>query len=126
MREIFSFIFGLITDPLSLPIDTWKEWLILGVIGTVAYIIAYRYVGTLYRSGDINGSTVGSIIHWVIRLLVFVLIWAINYSIIWIIKFIASHWIIVFSILGSIIMIIAISCAIIWVCRKYGRQSLSK
>lgn len=33
MREILSFIFDMATDPLTLPIEPWKEWIILGVIG---------------------------------------------------------------------------------------------
>lgn len=126
MREVLSFIFDRITDPLGLPIDTWKEWLILGLIEVAAYVIAYRYVGRLYQSGDIDGKTIGSIVHWIIRFLVFIIIWAITYSIIWIVKFITTHWIIVFSILGGIIVTAAISYLVVQVTKKYNRASLPK
>lgn len=126
MREVLSFIFDRIIDPLSLPIDTWKEWLILGIIEIAAYIIAYRCVGSLYQSGNIDGKTIGSIIHWIIRLLVFIVIWAITYSIIWIVKFITTHLVIVLSILVGIIVITAISYLIVRVTKKYDRPSFPK
>ena len=60
MRELFSFIFDKLTDPLGLPIAAWKEWLILLVLGELAYIIAFRVVGDMYDSGDIFTSIGGS------------------------------------------------------------------
>ena len=69
MRAILSFIFDLATDPLDLPIDWWKEWLIMGVIGVVAYVLSYSIVGWLYDLGYISTRTGGSLAHWIIRLL---------------------------------------------------------
>ena len=48
MRELFSFIFDKLTDPLGLPIAVWKEWLILLILGELAYIIAFSVFGDMY------------------------------------------------------------------------------
>ena len=78
MRELFSFIFDKLTDPLGLPIAAWKEWLILLVLGELAYIIAFRVVGDMYVSGVIFTRIGGSFFHWFFRLIVFVAMWAIT------------------------------------------------
>ena len=47
---MFKFIFDLITEPLGLPIEWYYEWIILLVIGEIAYRVAYDKVGGLYQS----------------------------------------------------------------------------
>ena len=93
MRELFSFIFDRITDPLGLPIEPWKEWIILLIIGAAAFRIAFRSVGDMYNSGAISGGFAGSFFHWVIRFFVFVAIWAVTYTVIEATKFVIAHWI---------------------------------
>lgn len=39
---MFKFIFDLITEPLGLPIEWYYEWIILLVIGEMAYRVAYN------------------------------------------------------------------------------------
>ena len=48
MREVLSFLFDRITDPLGLPIAWYWEWIILAVIELAAFAIAFRAVGDLY------------------------------------------------------------------------------
>ena len=48
MSAIFKFLFERATDPLGLPINTLYEYIILAVIGAVAYGIAYSKVGDLF------------------------------------------------------------------------------
>ena len=117
MREILSFIFGKLTDPLGLPLVWYKEWLILAVIGFAAYIITYKAVGELYSDGWIDGSTAGSILHWVIRFIFFVVIWAITYAVIWLTKIIFAHWVIVVGILGGLLVVGAITYILIYHCK---------
>ena len=64
---MFRFIFDLVTEPLGLPIDWYYEWIILGVIGYIAYLIAYDKVGSLYHGDFISGRAAGSFFHWIIR-----------------------------------------------------------
>ena len=88
---MFKFIFDLITEPLGLPIEWYYEWIILLVIGEMAYRVAYNKVGVLYQSGSISGKSAGSFFHWIIRTVVFVAIWAVTYGVIWIGKFVMAH-----------------------------------
>ena len=44
---MFKFIFDLAIEPLGLPIEWYYEWIILAVIGYIAYLIAYEKVGSL-------------------------------------------------------------------------------
>ena len=41
---MFEFIFDLATEPLGLPIKWYYEWIILLVIGEIAYHVAYDKV----------------------------------------------------------------------------------
>lgn len=109
MRTLFSFIFDKLTDPLGLPIAVWKEWLILFALGKLAYTIAFRVVGDMYGAGDISTSIGGGLFHWLIRLIVFLVIWAVVNGAIRVWQFCAMHWIAAVSILGGLLV-----CGIIW------------
>ena len=123
MREVLSFLFDRITDPLGLPIAWYWEWIILAIIAFAAYAIAFRTVGDLYDGGMISGSTDGSILHWIIRLIVFVVIWAVTYFVIWLAKLIFAHWLLIVSILGGILVTAAIICLIVRYTRKGGENN---
>lgn len=88
---MFRFIFDLATEPLGLPIDWYYEWIILGVIGYIAYLIAYDKVGSLYHGDFISGRAAGSFFHWIIRTIYFIVMWAITYGVIWTGKFVMAH-----------------------------------
>ena len=123
MREVLSFLFDRITNPLGLPIAWYWEWIILAVIELAAFAIAFRAVGNLYADGMISGSTAGSVLHWIIRLIVFVVIWAITYFVIWLAKLIFAHWLLIVSILGGVLVIAAIVCLIVRYTRKGGENN---
>ena len=123
MREVLSFLFDRITDPLGLPIAWYWEWIVLAIITFAAYAIAFRAVGDLYDGGMISGSASGSILHWIIRLIVFVAIWAITDFVIWLAKLIFAHWILIVSILGGILVTAAIICLIVRYTRKGGENN---
>lgn len=106
MREIFSFIFDKVTDPLTLPIHPLWEWFILGVIGFIAYKVAYRKVGNLYRAEIISGRFAGSLCHWIIRFLIFVPIWAVVYWTIVFVQWIIANWVTAIVVLTTVIALI--------------------
>lgn len=91
---MWKLIFDFLTEPLGLPIEWYWEYLILAVIGVIAYIVAYRCVGNLYDNGDISGRGTGSFLHWLIRLIFFAVIWAITYGVIVAGKWIIAHWVV--------------------------------
>lgn len=104
---MFKLLFEFLTEPLGLPIEWYWEYVILAVIGTFAYIIAYNCVGSMYSEGLISGRGIGSFFHWLIRLVFFVIIWAITYGIIALVKWICANWILVLCILGGIVVLAA-------------------
>ena len=77
----------------------------------------------LYDGGMISGSAAGSILHWIIRLIVFVVIWAVTYFVIWLAKLIFAHWLLIVSILGGILVTAAIICLIVRYTRKGGENN---
>ena len=105
---MLKFIFQRLTDPLGLPLAWYWEWLILVIISAIAFGLAYNVVGAMYEEDMIDGKGCGSAFHWIIRLLVFVIIWAVTYGIIWLVKWICINWVLVLSILGGIVLVAGI------------------
>ena len=93
---MLKFLFGVLTDPLGLPIDAIWEYLILAVIGAIAFGIAWNIS---------PGGELGSLIHWVVRLIAFVILWAIVYGIIALVQWIFANWVLILCILGGIVVI---------------------
>ena len=84
MRPIYSFIFERLTDPLTLPINPLWEYVILLIIGKIAFKIAW----------DASpGGFFGSTIHWSVRAIAMVAIWAVTYAVIVAGQFVIAHWI---------------------------------
>ena len=107
---MFKFIFDLATEPLGLPI----EWIVLLVIGEIAYRVAYDKVGVLYHNGSISGRSAGSFFHWIIRTVVFLVMWAITYGVIWIGKFVMAHKIRVTIGICSIVVVVIAVKLLVW------------
>lgn len=102
MSAIFKFLFERATDPLGLPINAFYEYIILAVIGAVAYSIAYSKVGDMYHGSLISGRTEGSFFHWLIRLILFVGLWLLAYGAIQGYYFVTANWQIILMIAGSV------------------------
>lgn len=119
---MFKFIFDLLTDPLGLPVEWYWEYIILLVIGALAYAVAYRCVGDMYSGGMIDGSTSGSFFHWLIRLILFVILWAVTYGIIAAVKWLTDNWVLVLSILGGVVAAVGIAAVIAIIVRKQKKK----
>lgn len=115
--KMFKFVFDLLTEPLGLPIEWYKEWIILGIIEAVAFSHAFDDVRGLYRSNIISGGMQGSFFHWIIRTFYCIVLWAIAYGVIWVGKIVIEHKILVGVILGIILLIVLV--VYIW---KWYRQ----
>ena len=92
---MFKLIFEILTDPLGLPINALWEYLILAIINAVAFKIG--------RDAS-PGGTWGSAIHWAVRLIAFVIIWAITYGVIALAKWIFANWIIALCIVAGLVI----------------------
>ncbi len=89
---MLKMIFELLIAPLGLPIAWHWEYLILTLIGAIAFVISFKIIGKLYRLDFISGRMEGSFFHWLIRLIVFASLWAISYGAIMIIQLIIVQW----------------------------------
>lgn len=101
---MYKFIFDLLTDPLGLPISFIWEYLILLALNEIAFQIAWNAS---------PGGRFGSEIHWAVRLPTFVVLWAVTYAIISVVKWICANWVIIVSVIGAIVLIIGIVTVII-------------
>ena len=121
LREIFSFCFDRLIDPLTLPIHPVSEWIILWLLNKFAYLFAYKRVGDLYHSGAIYGSFMGSLFHWMIRFLAFVAIWWITNVMIHVYQFVAAYWLAILMCVGGGMMTMTIGV----VCYYFGYKKLN-
>lgn len=119
---MFKMIFGFLTEPLGLPIEWYWEYIILAAIGGIAYIIAYNTVGDMYRADFISGRTSGSFFHWLIRLFVFAIIWAVTYGVIWIVKLITANWQVMLMVSGIAVGVIGLLAFVIFVLQKINKS----
>lgn len=111
---MFKFIFDLVTEPLGLPIEWYKEWIILAIIDRLGFSIAYEKVNGLYHSHMISGQMSGSFFHWVIRSFYFIVIWAITYCAIAVGKFVLENKVLTGVIAGTVLLIIIAVKVFLW------------
>ncbi len=123
MSAIFKLIFEWATDPLSLPIAWYLEWLIMVVIGEIAYRVAFAKVGQMRDRGLIDSSTASSFVHWLIRLTLYVVMWAVTYGVILTVKFVIAHWAAVLLTLFALFVAVYGIVEIIDYCKKIGEKT---
>ena len=106
MTELIKFIFEYLTEPLGLPIEWWQEYMIMFVVGEIAFRFAFAKVGDLYDFGYIHTRMAGKVLHWSIRLITYVVVWAVMRGVIWLYRFVLANWITVLSVVLSVILLI--------------------
>lgn len=103
-RKSLKPIFDLLTDPLQLPLPVVWDYIIMIILGVIAFKIAWNIVDKLEI-----GGTLGSIIHWTVRFVVLVAEWAIVTAMIKCYGWIVSHWILIAIIIAAIVMLIILT-----------------
>lgn len=103
-------LFDLITSPFFIFENPICDYVVLAIIGYIAYKVAFCTVGDLGLRGE-----AGSIAHWIIRFFVFVFICFICCVAITLITFIINNWI--------IITISAILLLVIYVLKIYANKN---
>lgn len=98
-----KFIFDLITSPYSLFDDPIYNYVAMAIVGSIAFIIAWNIVG---KSG-IRGE-LGSILHWTIRIIAFIVLWILFSILISIIIFIINNWTMILMCLIILIVLLII------------------
>lgn len=115
MKYILKPIFEIITGEYILFDNVIQNYITMSIIGMIAYIIAKKLVGYLYKEDFIDGRTLGSIIHWATRLIVFSLLFYIFAGFLWLTKFVIKYK----NIILNSIILLAISIIVFKNIRKY-------
>lgn len=102
MYEIYSTVFQLLTGKLELMDSYIDNYIIMTIIGVVAFSVAYSLVGKLYKHKIIVDRESGSLFHWTIRLIIFI---GLFYSIKFIINNVELFIIIAFILIAFSILI---------------------
>lgn len=107
MRILLKPLFEIITGDIAVCGSVIYNYIIMFILGEIAFRLAFKLVGDLYHSGIIGSRSIGSLLHWLFRLIIYVCIAYILRGIIWLYYFIKGVplWV-RFSILGGIISLI--------------------
>lgn len=108
---LYKLIFEFFTEPLGLPIQWYWEYIILGIIGAIAFKIAWEVS---------PGGRFGSEIHWFVRIIAFVILWAIVRGAIATVQWLISNW--VLALIVSIVLVALISSIILVVKKREQKR----
>lgn len=99
--KINKFLYEILISPLDLPVNPIIEYLILGIIGIVAFKIAWK---------TSPGGIWGSVIHYSVRFITFTAMWAITRIVIIAVKWITENIVLVSIIFSCLVLAIIILC----------------
>lgn len=103
------FLFDFITSGFSLFENPFYNFIAMAIVGSIAFSIAWNVVDVLgFR------KSLGSAVHWTVRLIAFASIWFVFLLIINMFKFIIENWI--------IILISAVALIILFIIMKYAKN----
>lgn len=108
---LYKLIFEFLTEPLGLSIQWYWEYIILGIIGAIAFKIAWEVS---------PGGRFGSEIHWLVRIITFVILWAIVRGAITAVQWLISNW--VLALIVSFVLVALISCIILVVKKREQKR----
>lgn len=122
MKEILKPIFEWLTGNYNLFDNIIYNYIAMAIVGLLAFTIAWEFVGELYNSDLIRGRAIGSIIHWVVRFIAFVVIFSVFSIIIWFIKLILSIPVLVWWMVLGITMAMIICVLVRHFLKKDGNH----
>ena len=115
MSEFMDFI----TLPLGLPINPLLEFVVMAIIGEVVYRIAYS------AAGDLGGtSSERSVLHWLIRIPLYFMVWAFVCGCILAYHYIAENpWVLI--VLGGVVIAIVTIIIVVKVRKRKDKNGKS-
>jgi len=91
LTGMLKFIFETLTGECTLFENILVDKIYLAIVGSIAFYIAWKVVGNLYHDGLIYGSAIGKIIHWLVRAIVFLVVFYIGFFIVKVYEFIILY-----------------------------------
>lgn len=102
MKQILKPIFEMITGEYILFENIIQNYIAMTIIGIIAFSIAWKTVEKLYQNHIIEGKIIGSIIHWSVRLIVFLIVFYIAIGFLWLTKVFVKYKNIMIMLIGGI------------------------
>ena len=96
-------IFDLLTSPLNVSDNYLIDYIIMAMIGFVAFEMAFKIVGNTGIRGE-----VGSILPWSIRCVLFLLLWFLCSIIISVVKYVTEHTLLSLILFSGVIVAICL------------------
>lgn len=95
MKVILKPLFEILTGDVAVCDNIIYNYLIMLIVGEIAFRFAFSLVGDAYDANPISGKSMGSILHWGIRLIIYVIIAYLIRGAIWLYNFIVGipHWV---------------------------------
>lgn len=115
--KLKKILFDLITSPLTISDNYFIDFIIMSIISLVAYKIAYKVVGDIGFRGE-----VGSIFHWIIRFIIFGILWLLCSIALKIGLFVINHKVFVLCLCCFILLV----CITIKIISSRNKNELAK
>lgn len=95
MIVILKPLFEILTGDVAVCDNIIYNYLIMLIVGEVAFRFAFSLVGDAYDAGMISGKTAGSILHWIIRFIIYIVVAYLIRGAIWLYNFVTGvpHWV---------------------------------
>lgn len=74
MKLLLKPLFEILTGEISVCDNIVYNYIVLLVVGEIAFRIAFQFVRNLYMDGIIEGKCVGSLLHWIFRFFIYVVV----------------------------------------------------
>ena len=122
MKEILKPIFEWLNGNYNLFDNVLYNYVAMAIVGLLAFMVAWNIVGSLYRDDFISGRSAGSIIHWIVRFISFVVIFSVISVIIWFVKLILSIPVWVWWILLGACVLVIVGIIVRYFLKKDGNH----
>jgi hypothetical protein len=108
MNVIFKGLFDFFVSGLSVSDNALLNFIVMLIIGFIAYIVSRSIVGSFYHEGFISGRSIGSFLHRFFRLILTLVMVFLAYIVIAIIKLVLSvPWWVWLFVLVTLVAIVA-------------------
>ena len=68
---MFSLIGGFVIDSIAIFDNALTNLILVLIVGNISYIVSYRIIGSAYSDWVINSKEAGSLIYWIIIIIIF-------------------------------------------------------
>lgn len=124
MAIILKPLFEILTGDIAICNNVLYNYIFLVAVGEFAYHISYGVVGNLYSSAVITGRSAGSVVHWIVRLLIYFFAAYMLRALIWIYTFVISVPIQIWWALSGIFLICLILLVVFRIFKRVESKQL--